>query len=474
MSGVFPNELKMAYIRPLIKKSGLDKEELKNFRPIANLKFIGKMIERVVSDRLMSIITEHSLHDPFQSAYRTNHSIETALLRVNNDILSAMDRGKITALILLDLSAAFDTVDHGILLHRLENNIGVSGTALRWCKSYLDGRLQCVRVGDSSSDPVALNYSVPQGSVLGPQWFVVYTAPVRHIIQKYDLNYQVYADDTQIYVSFDASQTAAIDSIHVLEACIGEIRQWMKSNYLKLNDDKTEFILLGSLQQLQKITDVKIRIGDSVVTPVKQVRNLGTVMDSPLTLSPHVSSVVRSSSFQIRNLGRIRKYLTPETTEQLVHSFITSRLDIGNSILFGLTKDQIQRLQLIQNTAARLVTRTKLSAHITPVLSDLHWLPVHFRLQYKLLLLTYRAINGQSPSYISELLHPYNPSRSGLRSANKHLLVEQKSFRSWGDRSFAVAAPRLWNSLPDRIRVCPTLQSFKTALKTHLMITAFG
>ena len=113
----------MAYIRPLIKKFGLDKEELKNFRPIANLKFIGKMIERVVSDRLTSIITEHSLHDPFQSAYRTNHSIETALLRVNNDILSAMDKGKITALILLDLSAAFDTVDHGILLHRLETTL---------------------------------------------------------------------------------------------------------------------------------------------------------------------------------------------------------------------------------------------------------------------------------------------------------------------------------------------------------------
>ena len=156
-----------------------------------------------------------------------------------------------------------------------------------------------------------------------------------------------------------------------------------------------------------------------------------------------------------------------------MHAFINIRWDIGNLLLFGLPKEQIHRLQLIQNTAARLVTRTKPCSHITPVLSDLHWLPVHLRLQYKLLLFTYRAVNGQSPSYITELLQPYNPPRSGLRSASKDLLVEPKSFRSWGDRAFAVAAPRLWNSLPHHIRVCPSLESFKVSLKTHLMNTAY-
>ena len=126
-------------------------------------------------------------------------------------------------------------------------------------------------------------------------------------------------------------------------------------------------------------------------------------------------------------------------------------------------------MQLIQNTAARLVTRTKVSSHISPVLHELHWLPVKFRLQYKLLLLAYRAVNGPAPSYISELLDYYQPSRSGLRSENKNLLDEKMSSRSWGDRAFAVAAPRLWNTLPDDIRACSSLESFKTALKTHLM-----
>ena len=234
-----------------------------------------------------------------------------------------------------------------------------------------------------------------------------YTSQVRHIIQRYNLQHHVYADDTQIYLSFDASEKAANDSIQTLEACIVEIRHWMRNNYLKLNDNKTEFILIGSRQKLDKIKNLHIRIGDSNIAPVRQVRNLGVIMDDSLTLTSHVSSTVKSASFQIRNLGQIRKFLTPQATEQLVHAFITSRLDMGNSLLFNLPKEQIHRLQLKQNMAARLITRTKPSAHITPILSDLHWVPVHLRIEFKILLLTYRAVNGQAPTYITELVVPY-------------------------------------------------------------------
>ena len=474
VTGNFPNDLKIAYIRPLLKKPSLDKEDLKNFRPVANLKFLGKMIERIASSRIMSVIDEHDLLDPFQSAYRANHSLETALLRVNNDILRAMDSGKVTALVLLDLSAAFDTVDHNILLTRLRTDIGVSGAALRWCESYLRNRSTCVRVGNSSSETVALNYSVPQGSVLGPQWFVIYTSQIRHIIQRYNLHHHVYADDTQIYLSFDASEKSVNDSIHSLEACIVEIRHWMRNNYLKLNDSKTEFILIGSRHKLDKIKDIHIKIGDSIIAPVRQVRNLGVIMDDSMTLTSHVSSTVKSASFQIRNLGRIRKFLTPQATEQLVHAYVTSRLDMGNSLLFNLPKEQIHRLQLKQNMAARLITRTKPSAHITPILFDLHWLPVQLRIEFKILLLTYRAVNGLAPSYITELVVPYTSTRTGLRSADKHLLTEPKTSRSWGNRAFSASAPRLWNSLPIEIRSCSSLCSFKSMLKTHLMHTAYG
>jgi hypothetical protein len=196
-------------------------------------------------------------------------------------------------------------------------------------------------------------------------------------------------------------------------------------------------------------------------------------MDSTMTLVPHISSIIKAASFQLRNLGKIRRYLSPQATEQLVHAFISSRLDMSNAILFGLPKDQIHRLQLKQNMAARLITRTKPSEHISPILFELHWLPVSFRIQYKLMLLTYRVVNGIAPPYINELLHFYNPSRSGLRSANKALLVEPKSSRSWGDRAFSVAAPRIWNSLPDYIRSCSSIESFKSVLKKHFFELAY-
>ncbi|PIK50955.1 hypothetical protein BSL78_12172 [Apostichopus japonicus] len=344
--GTFPSILKTAYIRPLLKKTGLDKEVLKNYRPVANLGFLGKTIERVVSARLSTVINEHNLSDKFQSAYRPKHSIETALLRVQNDILTAMDEGNATALILLDLSAAFDTVDHNILLGRLRDFIGLRGNALKWCQSYLTNRPEYVRIGT----PLPFQFSMimrSARSVLGPQWFTVYTYPVHKIILKYELQYHVYADDTQLHMSFKPTQKCANQSIKNIEFCICEIRKWMQENFLKLNDDKTEFVLFGSRQQLSKVHVPHITIGDSDITLAASARNLGVIFDSSMSLKNHVSNIVRSASFHIRNIGRIRKYLNPRATEQIVHSFVTSRLDMGNSLLFGLPQVQIIRLKRI-------------------------------------------------------------------------------------------------------------------------------
>ena len=198
---------------------------------------------------------------------------------------------------------------------------------------------------------------------------------------------------------------------------------------------KTEFVLIGSRQQLSKVNVPHITIGDSDISPATKARNLGVILDSSLCLNHHVSSIVRSAFFHIRNIGRIRKYLNPCATEQIVHSFVTSRLDMGNSLLFGLPQDQIARLQRIQNAAARLVTLTRKSSHITPVLKELHWLPVGYRIMYKLLLIVFKSLNNLAPEYITCLLKPYNPSRM-LRSEKMSLLCEPRSKHSWGDRAF--------------------------------------
>ena len=345
--------------------------------------------------------------------------------------------------------------------------------ALKWCQSYLTNIPEYVRIGNSSSTPVFHDYAVPQGSVLGPQWFTVYTYPVHKIILKYELRYHVYADDTQLYMSFKPTQECANQSIKNIESCICEIRRWMKDNFLKLNDNKTEFVLFGSRQQLSKVHVPHITIGDSNISLAASARNLGVIFDSSMSLKNHVSNVVRSASFHIRNIGRRRKYLDPHATEQIVHSFVTSRLDMGNSLLFGLPQDQINRLKRIQNAAARLVTLTKKRSHITPILRELHWLPVDSRITYKLLLIVFKALNDLAPDYISCLIKPYIPSRP-LRSSTKLLLSEPPSTNSWGKRAFSVAAPRLWNSLPIKIRSSTSLAQFKKMLKTHLFDGAFA
>ena len=308
----------------------------------------------------------------------------------------------------------------------------------------------------------------PQGSVLGPQWFTVYTSPVRDIILKYNLNYHVYADDTQLYITFKSSQEPADSCITTLEKCIQEIRSWMRQNFLKLNDQKTEFLLFGSRQQLSKVCLPFITIGDSQITPSSQARNLGVIFDSTMTLKPHISNIVRVSSFHIRNISRIRKYLNQSAAEQIIHAFVTSRLDNGNALLYGLPQNNISRLQHIQNTAARVVTLSRKSCHITPILKELHWLPVSQRIVFKLMLIVHKSFNNIAPIYISELLKVYTPSRN-LRSSNMSLLKEPTSKRTWGDISFSVVAPRLWNHLPTKLKSCHSKTRLMSLLKTHLM-----
>ena len=188
---------------PILKKSSLDKEVFKNYRPVSNLNFISKILEREVAVQLQTHHDEGGLMTAFQSAYRKHHSTESALLNIHNDILLNMSKGSVTALTLLDLSAAFDTIDHTILLDSLNVYYGISELALGWFKSYLLGRTHLVKVGSTLSHPAALQYGVPQRSVLGPILFSLYTNPISSIIHSHSsTNYHIYANDTLLHNTF--------------------------------------------------------------------------------------------------------------------------------------------------------------------------------------------------------------------------------------------------------------------------------
>ena len=457
-SAVFPSCFKSALVTPLLKKPSLDAEILKNYRPVSNLSFISKIIEKVVSLRIADHLASNELYECFQSAYRKHHGTETALLRVQNDILCDLDRKRGVFLILLDLSAAFDTIDHGVLLSRL-SNFDVRGSTLEWIRSYLTDRTQAVNINGCLSSFIPLLFGVPQGSVLGPQFFTIYSSPIANIARKHELQVHMYADDTQLYLSFDLNDdNDENDSRAKIESCIKDIKLWMTVNKLKLNDDKTEFLVITSKYHQSKPNTNSLQIASSEIIASPNARNLGIVFETALSMDAHIKNVCKATYFQIQNINEIRNVLDDETAAKLVHALITSRLDNGNALLYGITESQLKKLQQAQNAAARMLTRTRKFDHISPVLQRLHWLPIRYRVHFKILL-TWKALHDMAPAYISELINLHNPSRQ-LRSSHKNLLSVPRTFSSHGDRAFYSCAPKLWNSLPADLRFCSSLDIF--------------
>ena len=242
-----PRAFNCAQIRPLLKKPTHDADILKHYIPVSNLPFIAKVLEKLVDTLIERHQVSNCLHEELQSAYRRSHSTETALLKVPSDILESLDNGCATVLIMLDLSAAFNPLDHGIMLHRFENLFGISGAAFGWIASYLRDRYQVVVKDGEHSDPVLLEHGVPQGSVLGQKKYTLYSKPLGAIIRRYRLCYHFYAYDTQLYISFKPKDGAAqTDSLELNERCLTDIERWMRVNMLKLNSETTEVVLFTS------------------------------------------------------------------------------------------------------------------------------------------------------------------------------------------------------------------------------------
>ena len=387
-------------------------------------------------------------------------------------LLVGADEKLVSVLALLDWSAAFDTIDHAILLTRLKKTFGIDGRALRWFDSYLHGRVQAVTIDGYLSDPVFLSCGVPQGSVLGPILFTLYTKPLSDLIHTCACDHHKYADDTQ--VSKGAPVSEFQDVLTTVETCIKDIVSWMQSNKLKLNTEKTEVLPVGSDAQLRLVEQDRATIGEKSVSFKTSVRDLGVYVDQTLSMKNQVSNLCRVTYLEMRRIALMRPYLSQKATAQLVVSFIFSRLDYCNSILAGLPSCLTDRLQKIQNNAARLVLQKSKRDHVTPMLRQLHWLPIIYRPKFKLAVLAYRFFDGSLPPYLSSLLTQYKPVRN-LRSASEMLLeVPRRKLKSYGERSFSYQAPVVWNALPSQVRSAPSLVSFKSILKTHYFIQAFG
>lgn len=464
--GVFPTSFKHAVVSPLLKKQSLPKDDLSSYRPISNLNFISKILEKVIYARLCSHLESFPSLSRFQSAYRKFHSAETALLRVHNDLIMAMEHKQVSALVLLDLSAAFDTIDHNILTNRLKTCFGISESAIALLSSYLSCRTQSVIIGQHCSSNMPLLRGVPQGSVLGPLLFTLYTTPLSHVLDDASIKFHFYADDTQLYISFSSSESD--ESLVKLSSVLDQVYSWFCSNRLSVNPSKTEYLLIGTPQQRAKITHSSVYFQNLVLIPSHNARNLGVIFDENLDFKKHISNTCSTAFFQIRQLRQIRSSLDKNSAILLGNSIVHSKLDYCNSLLYGLPASSTIRLQRVQNSLARAVCRSsRLMARSSSLLRELHWLPVSQRIKYKIALLTFKTLHFGKPSYLSELLSLYQPSRK-LRSSDANLLAVPDIRTSLGRRSFSFAAPSIWNSLPPDLRSCTSISTFCSRLKTHL------
>ena len=453
--------LKNAVVIPIIKQldSTMDKDEYKNYRPVSNLLFLGKLIERIVSARLDKHMKDNNLHSDFQHGYKKGHSTETILLKIVNDLLQSCDKQFATIVMLLDLSAAFDTVDQVKLLSILRDEIGIGGVALKWFESFLRGRTQKVKVNSSYSDESNLDYGVAQGAVLGPPLFNIYIRSLKKHVQPSRFSIFGFADDHQLLKTFlPFFQVEALDG--EINKCLLSLSKWMNSFFLKLNASKTKILVImpPSLK-----TSIKIQgtfINDKCIRFVHSAKNLGVFLDDQLSFKDQINRVVKSCFLTIRRLSSIKAFLTFNQLKNAVSCFIFSKIDYCNSLYYGINAELLMKLQYVQNSAARLVRKKHLGS-TDEIIRYCHWLPVKQRIIFKICLVVRKCLNGTAPNCLANMLHYMSSTRT-------FKLEHCKFIGNFGCRSFAVCAPKIWNLLPLSIRTETKVEKFKKALKTFL------
>ena len=295
---------------------------------------------------------------------------------------------------------------------------------------------------------------------------------------------QFFADDAQLYTAFRPSNSG-IDqesAFSRLSLSIDEQGGWLQENRLKLNADKTDALLISTKDDVKKmrISSIPLVVGDASIIPSAVVRNLGVLLDNHLTMEPQISSICRKAYFHLRRIASIKRFLSLSAIKQLVCVFVLSLLDYGNALLVGLPASRLNKLQRVQNSAARLILDISRRESISSALCRLHWLPVDHRIRYKIAVTTFCCLIGVAPKYLSDLIHRPSHRRTS-RSASQLLLVPTRTKKSAGDRAFVSASANVWNSLPHDLRLIPilpysnsySLKLFKTGLKTFLFRDAY-
>ena len=345
----------------------------------------------------------------------------------------------------------------------LKNEIGIRGTAFKWFESYITGRCQKVKIGETESIEIVIEFGVPQGSVLGPILFNIYIRSLYATVAKLKFAIHGYADDHQVYKSFNKIHEYSVITTDVPE-CLRQIQAWMYHHFLLNNADKTEIIIFGSPAVLKELSLKGVFLeNESICVRFKPVvKNLGFRLESNLSMAAQANYLKNACFLKLRNISRMKSFLSIDQTKLLAQAIVISSLDYCNSLYYGCPQSVMSQLQTIQNRACRIVCGLKKKDSVDEKLVSLHWLKVVERIKFKIILLTFKGLNGLAPIYISELFQ-FNQLEDS-RAPTLHTPTNMMKC----DRAFQVSASILWNELPNSIRELKSINVFKSKLKTHL------
>ena len=454
-TGIFPDQLKIARVSPIYKAGGMT--DPGNYRPISVLSAVSKIYERIVHAQLTNYIDQYSLLSNSQFGFRKNHSTETCLSMLDK-MYKELDKGYIGGVVFLDLKKAFDTVNHKIMVRKLVS-LGVSINSARWFESYLMNRCQLTKIDDVCSECI-VSHGMPQGSILGPLLFLIFINDLNTAVELCGTS--MYADDTTVFYFARDEEELALSIQYDMQS----ISYWMRQNRLNLNVSKTKFMKVGSRQRLNGTRNIGVSLNGELIETVVNFKYLGLIMDQHLQFHPHIDYIIDKTMTKLGLLYKTRTLFDVSTALMLFKSLITPHFDYGCLIYEVAPQYQLQRLQIVQNAAARLILLEQPDTPIYELHERLHFDTLATRRSKTMVKVTFAVLHDQQPLYLLDQLKATVYEGRQTRATESGVLMIPRTASKYGQLAYSFRGPVQWNLTDVNFKTALNKAQLKTLLKT--------